>query len=278
MKLLLVVAALAVCSYRVCTADSGSSSQEESDGCSCGKSTRGNPCRNINATSTATIGCRSSNKFVQCAATTCTPQTCATGEVWNSTLGACAPCQPGFQVSSNNQTCICATGTTPTGPFSCGPCPTASTWNNGRCSCTSPLVLNAAANACQDCPTNALPDGDDGCRCNVSLFWNVAAWQCQGCPATATLTTKGSGRDVDYSCQCPAGQIFDRQSVACTTCPSPTAPDSDGDSCDCPISGQYYNTTAGVCQCPPFLTLNSAGTACQWVPPASPAGRRRRQV
>jgi hypothetical protein len=270
---------LVVCSVYTANANSGSSEQggfgggfgPTGAGCSCGSSARSNPCRNN--TGTINIGCSRSNKYVQCTDTTCTAQTCPTGQVWNTTLKSCAACQPGYHVAANNRTCVCNLGTTPTGPFTCGTCPTAATINPDSCSCTSPLVLNKAANACQACPTNSVVRGDD-CSCSTQLFWNEAAWACQPCPGT--WVSSGSGRRVTQECRCnDTTQVFDERTVSCVSCPAGTTADDDGDSCDCPIRGQYYNTTTQACQCPRSTQLNTAGTACQWgVPAPVPAGRR----
>jgi len=286
MKGFILAVSLVACFYSEALADGGSrsgdsrgggsSSSEEGvgptgSGCSCGSTARSNPCRYNNGSTI--LGCQRSNKYVQCTDTTCLPQICPPGQVWNSTQNTCAACQPGYHVAANNQSCVCDQTTTPTGRFTCGPCPKAAIENPDNCYCLAPLTLNKGANACQACPDNSTLRGDD-CKCSATLFWNEAAWACQPCPGT--WVSVGSGRRIQQECQCPSPQVFDQKSVSCITCPVGTSPDSDGDSCDCPIRGQYYDTTAKQCQCPPNTQLNTAGTGCQWVPPttAAPAGRR----
>jgi len=267
MKLILVLVTLAVCSYSACANGGGSGDFGFGEGFGCACTTRSNPCRRNNGTNV--IGCPRTNKFVQCTDITCSPQTCPTGQVWNATLKSCAACQPGYHVAANNQTCVCDQGTKPTGPNTCGPCPSGAAVNPDSCYCSPPLTLNRGANACQACPANSVLRRDE-CICNKTLFWNEAAWACQPCPGTWVTVT--ADRRTQQQCQCTAPQVFDRSTVSCKTCPSGTTADSDGDSCDCPIPGQYYNTTTSACQCPRTTTLNTAGTACQWVPAGS--GRR----
>jgi len=281
MKVLVALAAVAVVLQSVAAnGGGGGGGGEGSQGgagslpslCRC--STRSNPCHH-NTNGTQLTGCRNSNKYVQCVNTTCSPLTCAAGQLWNQTSKSCYSCPTGYHVNVANTTCVCNNGTTltivkPTSAgqrptFTCGKCPTGATQFVDSCRCVAPLLLNEASNACQACPTGStLLPFEDECSCtDKTQFWNESTWSCVPCPSGSVLVTPKRG---EAYCNCTgANQIFLEDSVSCYTCPQGSTAEQYryGDECQCPRgSHQEFSFEQGGCVCEWGWVMNTATNTC----------------
>jgi len=228
------------------------------------------------------MGCRNSNNFVQCVDQTCSLQTCPPNQVWNRTLGVCAPCTPGSHLTSDLKRCSCDVGTTryEKNPNTCVACPSGSvgwTTEYDYCQCPLTQVLDTNTNVCRSCPADTyLNRGRCSCL-NSALFWSSTAWGCQDCPGTwVTIpSSKPSKQPPRPVCRCSGpNQIFNRRTVSCLTCPTGSLAriqprGDDEDTCQCPLVYQRFDDVTGQCVCAKGSTLNAAGTACEWIPVAA---------
>jgi len=238
--------------------------------CQCPTKQHENPC-SYNS-STFSVGCSGTNKYLLCNKNTCSNQTCSKGQVWSTTAGECAACSTGYQLSADNEKCVCNKGTILKGN-SCEPCAKGATIQQYKCFCPNTTVFDPNTYACRGCPASSvLKNGR--CLCNRGTFWNAGAWQCQACPGTLSTVSEGRHQNV-LICTCnKPNQIFNEQKVACISCPAGTTASVKGvrQECLCTIHGQFFNATSGLCQCPRGVPLNSAGTGCQ-LPPRPPGKR-----
>jgi len=236
--------------------------------CPCCANVENNPCKNNNGSKL--IGCPNSNHFVLCTNTTCSDQTCPAGQLWNATQNACAPCPAGFQLSPNNKSCICNEGTIPNGGYSCRTCPRNATIDEYNCYCSLPLILNAATNTCQACPSNkTFYDYSNNykitCACDGPMLWNEAAWECQPCPGSwVPEESAGMSRQVAMVCRCTGeNEILDEKSVKCYTCPSGLIANKLTEQCECPGLDQQLKGIGEVCKCPPDIRADLARDICR---------------
>jgi len=240
--------------------------QEETDRCSC--TGRWNPCTNV--TGKEVKGCPGTNKYIECSGTACSNQTCPSGEVWNQTQKACAACPDGKQVSTNQQVCVCKTGSTMDYKTrSCGPCPTGSVQEADRCYCKAPLALDIKDNACKECPQGSNMTHFQQCACtDKTLFWSEDDWACKPCPGKwvpETTPTKQPSAKPEERCTCTGtNEVFDRRAVKCVACPTGTT--ARNNACKCPDLSQVYSQKSLACECREGMTKNPAGTGCVRVP------------
>jgi len=243
-------------------------------GARCVCSTRRNPC---SSGILSIIGCPSTNNYIQCSGTSCTVQTCSSGQVWSVTQSSCAPCPTGQHVTGDGRRCVCNQGTTLNQTSgSCVACPALATTLPDLCYCAPPLAFNRVNNTCQTCPSITTTLRGDDCVCtDRTTFFSSVTWSCQPCPGQF-VQTGGRGRQ---QCRCTGlNQIFYRSAVTCFTCPTGTTVDRDGDECLCPVRGQKFNMSTGTCQCKTGFTLVSGicqlsvGTAgsTSTLPPLTP--------
>lgn len=231
--------------------------------CRCSK----NFCRGV--VGSLTRGCPNTNRFLQCNNEVCTNQTCPTGQVWDRTKNACSACDAGFHVATNLQVCVCNQGTTfDPRTRACVACPTDSVQEGDRCYCNRSKVFDDKTNACRDCPTGSSLTRSQ-CQCNSTQFFNRHAWACQNCPGdwTPKPSSKRPFRLAPGAvCTCDAtkGQIFDRDTVTCYTCPTGTT--AKRDVCECSDSTQFFNMKTKACECREGFVANPSGAGCVRAP------------
>jgi hypothetical protein len=275
MKYFVTVALLAAAAVLAVHAESDSSTGDDSSAgeeeCRCrsgrlmGKST----CEGNTATGVQK-GCRGTNKYLQCDAAVCSEKTCPVDQVWSGT--ACDLCPKGKHVRADGQRCVCDIGTklNRTTDLCSIPCPTGSNELNDSCKCPRNTLLDWNNNTCKVCPPEST-QRDDECKCNDAtprLYFQASTWSCIPCPGTVQTVGTFFTRQ---KCTCTgAGQIFDRKSVTCFTCPAIAPRDKDGDECKCTIRGQKFNMKDQTCNCEKGRELNAAKTACERITTVAP--------
>jgi len=258
MKVLFVASIVASLALLSVHADSNEDNSGESRSCWC------NPRQNYCATNVGTnnIGCPNTNSFIQCSNTLCTALTCPVGQVWSTTLNACASCPAGQHLHPTGRFCVCDSGKTLNrATLTCDPCPSGSNILTDSCYCPRTYVVDRTQNKCSQCPVAAPSYGDDDeCRCAGALFWNKATFTCQQCPGTAQLV---SPRKQKYRCVCSSPtDVFDEDTVTCFTCPNNAYRTNEG--CRCNMYNQVFSKVTKQCACKSGMRLNAAGTACEW--------------
>lgn len=205
------------------------------------------------------VGCYTNRTaYIQCQDTTCTVQACPANQLFNNTARTCQACPTGYKVNEQQTRCVCNTGTTyDRTTRSCVTCPTDSVIAPDYCYCNN-SAFDKTRNACRQCPTGStLRKGC--CQCNSrDAFWNQQAFDCQQCPGAWVLknvTSRGFFFGTRYrtynvcECQTP-GQVFNRYSVSCVTCPSDSVVSTTktGESyCSCNQAGFKYYERNNTC-------------------------------
>jgi len=216
-------------------------------------------------TGTRDVGCPNTNQYRRCTNQVCAIETCTSGQVWDSTLNACAPCAAGMHVAANLQVCVCDQGTMfDFDNKTCVDCPKDSTQEADTCYCPQTKAFDSTENACKDCPLGSIFTRQLRCQCNASQFWNEGDWACQNCPgAWSPKQTRKPWFRPGSTCQCTGeNQIFDRETVKCFPCPTGTTASRDNSYCGCPNQYQIFNKATSKCECKEGLVADSAGTGC----------------